>query len=191
MKRCEALLDREAVEKQEPSLLESPEGQFCLSGEFARLREPLLRYFERATRDRSEAHDLTQEVFAKLLQRGRLDGYERFQGYVFATARSVLLDRQRSRKSRYVEKHVEFDADVHAGVEPHAEAMFIARETLEALDAALRRLPERTRAVFVLRRLEGMGYSEIALRLGVSISSVEKEMLRASRYLIACARELE
>ena len=50
---------------------------------------------------------------------------------------------------------------------------------------ALMKLPERTRAVFLLRRLEGMSYSEIAIRLGVSVSAAEKHMLRAVRHLLA------
>jgi len=44
-------------------------------------------------------------------------------------------------------------------------------------------LPERTRVVFVLRRLENLSYSEIGLRLGLSVSAVEKHMLRAVRHL--------
>jgi RNA polymerase sigma factor (sigma-70 family) len=48
-------------------------------------------------------------------------------------------------------------------------------------------LPERTRTVFVLRRLEGQSYREISLRLGLSVSAVEKHMLRAVRHLLARA----
>jgi RNA polymerase sigma-70 factor (ECF subfamily) len=46
-------------------------------------------------------------------------------------------------------------------------------------------LPARTRDVFVLRRLEGLPYNEIAKRLGLSVSAVEKHMLRATRHLVA------
>jgi RNA polymerase sigma factor (sigma-70 family) len=46
-------------------------------------------------------------------------------------------------------------------------------------------LPERTRQIFVLRRLEGLSYFEIGRRLGVSVSAVEKHMQRAVRHLAA------
>jgi RNA polymerase sigma-70 factor (ECF subfamily) len=51
--------------------------------------------------------------------------------------------------------------------------------------AALLSLPELTRTVFVLHRLEGRKQREIALQLGISIKSVEKHMVRAGRHLIS------
>jgi RNA polymerase sigma-70 factor (ECF subfamily) len=44
-------------------------------------------------------------------------------------------------------------------------------------------LPERTRTIFVLRRMEGLRYQDIAQRLGISLSLVEKQMARAVAYL--------
>jgi RNA polymerase sigma-70 factor (ECF subfamily) len=44
-------------------------------------------------------------------------------------------------------------------------------------------LPERTRTIFVLSRLEGCGYREIGSRLGISVSAVEKQMARATHHL--------
>ena len=55
--------------------------------------------------------------------------------------------------------------------------------------AALLELPDRTRIIFVLRRLEGMKYSEIAHKLGISVSAVEKHMLRAMSYLTERMRD--
>jgi len=48
---------------------------------------------------------------------------------------------------------------------------------------ALRELPTRVRAVFVLARFEELKAPEIASRLGVSISTVEKDMRRAVAHL--------
>ena len=62
-----------------------------------------------------------------------------------------------------------------------AGAFANGREALSEVGAALLELPERTRQVFVLRRLEDMSFREIALRLGLSVSAVEKHMLRAGR----------
>lgn len=45
----------------------------------------------------------------------------------------------------------------------------------EALDAVSR----RTRDVFFMHRLDGLSYAEIARRLGVSVSAIEKQMASA------------
>jgi RNA polymerase sigma-70 factor (ECF subfamily) len=58
-----------------------------------------------------------------------------------------------------------------------------ARQELHAATLALLRLPERTRTVFILRRLEGMRFHEIASHLGISVSAVEKHMVRAIHQL--------
>ncbi|MDI1296884.1 MAG: sigma-70 family RNA polymerase sigma factor, partial [bacterium] len=65
------------------------------------------------------------------------------------------------------------------------DRILAGREALKTALAALERLPERTRTIFVLRRLEGMRYLEIARRLGLSVSAVEKHMVRAVAHLAA------
>lgn len=47
----------------------------------------------------------------------------------------------------------------------------------------LQALPERTRVIFILRRLEGLKYQDIANRFGISVSAVEKHMERAVAQL--------
>ena len=54
---------------------------------------------------------------------------------------------------------------------------------MELLQRALLELPERTRAIFVLQRFEGLKYKEIADRLGISASSVEKHMMSAIKHI--------
>jgi RNA polymerase sigma-70 factor (ECF subfamily) len=60
-----------------------------------------------------------------------------------------------------------------------------ARQSLQTAVAALQALPERTRTIFVLRRLEGHAYRDIADQLGISVSAVEKHMVRAVQHLAA------
>lgn len=55
--------------------------------------------------------------------------------------------------------------------------------------AALNELPERTRRVFVLVRFEEMSYKLVAQRLGVSVSAVEKHVMKALRHLNARLRD--
>ena len=50
---------------------------------------------------------------------------------------------------------------------------------------ALQELPERARTIFVLNRFEELSAAEIARRLGVSVSTVEKDMMRAIAHLKA------
>ncbi|MDT1000468.1 sigma factor-like helix-turn-helix DNA-binding protein, partial [Pseudomonas aeruginosa] len=56
-------------------------------------------------------------------------------------------------------------------------------ETLMQIDAMLDRMPDNVRRAFLLSQFEGLSYAQIAERLGVTVSSVQKYMTRA---IVAC-----
>ncbi len=143
----------------------------------------LVQFFRRRVPDRSEAEDLKQEVFMRLLQRGNIAQLDDVRAYLFETAANVLRDRGRRRATRRSDRHDEFDPVLHAEKGFSAERVIIGEEALTKASRALLELPERARTIFILRRLEGLRYQDIAQRLGVSVSLVEKEMSRSIAYL--------
>jgi RNA polymerase sigma-70 factor (ECF subfamily) len=155
--------------------------------ELARAAEPLrtsLRgYFRRRVRDAGEADDLVQEVFARIVARDSARPVENLAGYIFQTAASVLTDRGRRRSARRADAHVSFDPDRHSGEDFDPARILSGREELRLATAALLSLPERTRTIFVLRRLEGYSNRDVAAQLGISVSAVEKHLVRAMQRL--------
>ena len=119
----------------------------------------------------------------RLARRGGLGEVENMSGYIFETAASVLRDRARRRQVRAADVHDTFDNERHAGEDFAPDRVFDGRERLRQAGAVLLQLPERTRHVFVLRRLEGMRYNDIASQLGISVRSAEKHMQRAIAFL--------
>ena len=148
-------------------------------------RAALERYFARHGVPPSECDDCVQEVFLRIVRRGRSDELEQFSAYIFATAASVLTDRHRARRTREADRHVPFEPELHGGHEAGPDQVLADREKLRRTTQVLMELPERTRHVFILRRLERLPHGEIAVRLGLSVSAVEKHMLRATRHLLA------
>jgi RNA polymerase sigma factor (sigma-70 family) len=153
------------------------------------LRSALTRFFGGRGMPAGEIDDLVQDTFLRIVRRGNLSALDSLEAYVFATAQSVLVDRSRRRATRLVDAHVSFHPDVHGGHDLAPDRIIAARETLSATTRALMELPERARQVFVLRRLENMQFAEIAVRLGISVSSAEKDMQRAIRHVVARAGE--
>lgn len=143
----------------------------------------LVRYFERRVNEREEVEDLVQQVFERLLKRGGVADLEEVKGYVFQTASTVLIDYLRVRRSHFSDDHELFDKASHGDVDFSPEHVLLERERLAQATAILLELPERTRMIFVLRRLEGMKYLDIAARIGISVSAVEKHMERAVERL--------
>ena len=155
--------------------------------ELARQAEPVRRwltgYFRRRIRDDSDVEDMVQDVFARIVTRDSVEPIKNLGGYVLKIASSVISDRARRRGVRHLDAHVPFDPDFHAGEEIDPERVLSGKEDLNAAVAALLSLPERTRTVFVLRRLEGYSFRDIAGHLGISVSAVEKHMVRALQHL--------
>lgn len=154
-----------------------------ITGLHTRFRLALERYFSRRIESKPDVDDLVQEVFERLMRRGAVENDDRIDGYVFTTASSVLTDRHRRGRARQEHLHQEFCPDTHSGVDFSPEHVLANRERLAHASAILLELPERTRAIFILRRLEGMRYVEIAERLGISVSAVEKHMQRAMTHM--------
>lgn len=151
----------------------------------AAYRPALILYFRRKTRDQNEIEDLVQDVFLRIAARRSIVGIENVGGYVFQTAASVLADRHRRRTVRHADAHVEFDTERHSNTDFDAARILESRQSLQMVVAALQTLPERTRDIFVLRRLEGQAYRDIASKFGISVSAVEKHMVRAVQHLVS------
>lgn len=150
-------------------------------------RTVLLRYFEKRGVRRMDLEDAVQEVFTRLARR---EGYAEVGGlqeYLFETASSVSADYHKHwSRGRRAGIHDEYDDQLHAVEDFSPERIHAGREELKALYTALLELPERNRHIFVLFRFERMRKSEIAQRVGLSLSAVEKNLVRATDHL--CSR---
>jgi RNA polymerase sigma-70 factor (ECF subfamily) len=155
----------------------------------ARFRQPLISFFVRRVHDRAEAEDLTQQVFLRLLGSqavGRLEHAERF---VFTVAANLLRDRAKSAARRYEARAPMVDPQLLAEISREAqeerspERVLLGRETLADVFRTLDELGEKTKAIFVLHRLENMKHREIAELFGIGASTVEKHVIKATLHL--------
>ncbi len=151
-----------------------------------RFRPALFAYFLRRVLNPAEAEDLAHDVFLRLAD-VPLEQLRSADAYVFQIAANLLRDRARRWKVRN-----DYAATQVAAVEAEAletqtfdpERIEAARRSLAALVARLMELPERTRRIFILYRIENVARRNIAQAYGLSISTVEKEVARATAYLM-------
>lgn len=146
-----------------------------------RYRAPLVRYFQRRGLNLEAAEDATHEVFLRV---SRIDqsGINNREAYLFTIAASVIVDQARRARSRHEQAHRPLD-DFLPGDEPSPARIFEGREALERLAVILDELPDRTREIFLLNRLDGLSYTQLATRYDLSVKSIEKRMSRALAHL--------
>lgn len=166
-----------------------------LSG-FERAYADLVRAATRSTGSREEAGDLVHDTWLRLAEHARSAPAEAADlagaanpaqmprdaaAYLAVMAQHMALDahRRRQRHARYLG-----EAAVHEQLAPsHAPDVadsVMYRQALAVLESALHSLPERCRAAFIAHRVQGERQPEIAERLGVSLNTVERDLIQAS-----------
>lgn len=148
-----------------------------------RFRPALMAFFLRRIRNHSEAEDLTQDVLMRVAERGAAIDASRPDAYVFQIAANLLRDRGRRIMVRAVYQQGLGANEASRVEELDPDRVLQARQSLATVVNALRELPERTRTIFILFRLENMKQREIADMLGISVRTVEQHVIRASASL--------
>lgn len=149
----------------------------------SRYRQVLMAFFLRRVVDRAEAEDLTHDALLRLAGVApHTLGNE--NAYVFQVAANLLRDRKRREHVRgdYLAALWEIESGKVESRDPLR--VTLSRELLDALQAALRELPPRTRNIFLMYRLERIGKPEIAALYRISGSAVDKHLMRALAHVI-------
>lgn len=156
------------------------------AGSVQRYREPLMRYFLRRGVPESAAEDLAQDCFTRLFALANRDHIENLQAYLFQTASNVFADYVEYSQKRQTSRHVSFDFlkfDTEPTGAPGQDRVLEAKEALAHLKVVLRELKPRTREIFLLNRLDGLSYTQIAVRFGMTNGGVEWHMSEALKHL--------
>jgi len=144
---------------------------------FTRHRGSLLWYLMRLIPNRDDAEEIAQEAFVRLLGVPHLEtDARRARNYLFATATNLARDNYRRRTARAEGAHVPLDDLQLEATDPKPERLVDAERGCGIVESALRDLPPRSRQAFLLYVREQMTYERIALVLGVSKKTIERDV---------------
>lgn len=148
-------------------------------------RKRLESQIRRKTGCAATASDIVHDIFLRIWERAT-DRSGDSAAYLTRCARNAAIDHARaeSRRTGFLAALVPEQVTAPA---PTPLDHVIAREGLRSLDEAIAGLPERTRHIFLLNRIHGRTFTEIAAVLGISDRAVAKHMARA---MAACESSL-
>lgn len=129
-----------------------------------------------------EAEDLLQDLWQRIVDVPTQPIMDPVS-YLFRAAENLMRDRRRSNLSRERRQHDWYEARTTAEEVPTGERTLIARQRLQEVENVLAGLGSRVDRVFRRYRLDGVGQAVIAKELGISLSSVEKDLQKAYRAL--------
>jgi RNA polymerase sigma factor (sigma-70 family) len=147
--------------------------------------EPLLRsWLHRVKPAGLEADDLIQEAYAKVAELPSVAHITQPKPYLFQVVKSLILIHLRHAQVVPIETMAELSETSLSVDEASPERIYSGRQQLEQLMFAIEELPPGCRQVFELRKFEDLSQREIAAKLGISESTVEKQLARALRLLL-------
>ena len=126
------------------------------------------------------AADLAQDVFLRLLSRDAPPALNQPRAYLARIAHGLLVDDRRRRNLEEAWRQIV--ANRPQEDMPSAESQAVILEALARIDRLIEGLSPRARQVLLYSRLEGWSHARIASELGVSLSTVEKDMATALRH---------
>lgn len=157
---------------------------------YLRKRADLVRFFTLRTGSATTAEDVVQDLYVKLTETEAPAGLRNPEAFLYRMGANLMLDRAKASRRAAARDHAWNQAGTGDGPEPiareaPADEAVASRQRLQRLLAALDRQPPQVAAAFRLHKFDGLTHAEVAARMGVSRSSVEKYIMSALKALSA------
>jgi RNA polymerase sigma-70 factor (ECF subfamily) len=148
----------------------------------------LFRYLVYITASKERAEDFFQETWIRVLERGhQYDGKSKFEGWLFAIARHLVIDWQRQKKMQSLDSLMEPEQGAPLELvnesEPSPLSQVLSLEQEVALQSSLGQIAAIYREVLVLRFQEELQIEEIAAVMSTPASTVKSRLYRGLEAL--------
>jgi RNA polymerase sigma factor (sigma-70 family) len=152
-------------------LINKPSNNRVLNA-FQSCRDGLVRSIMKMSVEQQDVDDILQETFIRVLDSDTKNQIKSPKGYLFVVSRNLVLKKLMQQSK---EIHTELDdALLEDDVENSVEKELYQKLKFERFSKVLNSLPEKNRRAILLRKLYCLSHKEIAKKMNVSVSSVEK-----------------
>lgn len=147
---------------------------------FTSLYQPLCRYAFSFLNDWEETEEAVQGVFLKLWEnRSTVSIHTSVKSYLYTATHNACINQIKHFKVR--QKYLDYV--LHRETQHDTSDRLIEKELTAYIEQSISKLPEQRRIIFNMSRFEGLKYAQIALKMNVSIKTVEAQMSKALRTL--------
>ena len=149
----------------------------------------LLAFLQCRLQSPSDAQEVAQEAYVRMLTLARPDSVDDLRAYLFRTASNLAMDRLRQRGIHA--RAVDEVAIREAQTAPAPERRAMAVERLHGLKQALGELPPKTREAFMAHMVEGLDFGAVARAMKLSERMVRYHVTRALAHCRARVDQME
>jgi RNA polymerase sigma-70 factor (ECF subfamily) len=142
------------------------------------LRQCAQRYSASADCD---ADDLLHDAFARVMQMEKLLSIDSPKAFLGTLIRNLAIDQNRRRATVHIETVADIDDERQKSSAPDLETIVHFESEWNEIIQIIAGLPPQCRTVFTLRRVYGLSRKEIAKKLNLSVSTIEKHITKGTR----------
>ncbi|NIA27750.1 MAG: sigma-70 family RNA polymerase sigma factor [Desulfobulbaceae bacterium] len=151
----------------------------------------LKRFLAQFFSSRQDIEDVAQEAYLRAYVAEQRKEIEQPKAYLFRIARNVALTKLTRKSEKITDYLEECGASVVMEYAAGADSEVESQQAFGLYCEAVASLPEKCRQVFLLRKVHGLAHKEIAERMSLSLSSVEKYLHRGILECKAFVQEHE
>ncbi|MCF6356333.1 MAG: sigma-70 family RNA polymerase sigma factor [Draconibacterium sp.] len=141
--------------------------------------DEIRRYLFYRCGDKELATDITQECFLKLWEKKDKIKLSQVKGLLYKMASDLFINNyHRQKRTKLLFENISFEEQDYS-----PEEILSFEQLKEKYESLIVRMPEKQRTVFLMSRMDGLMYKEIAERLELSVKAVEKRMTNALNYI--------
>lgn len=150
---------------------------------YRKYREALSTFLARQRVRPDEVADIVQETYCRIQQAGDVDKIRNPRAFLFRVASNIRFNERKRRCSSVEQDLVSIETVEIPSDEPGPYRSFKGEQDLEIVRAAFEELSESCREAFVMNRFQGLTFPQIAARLEISVSMVEKHVAHAVAHM--------
>ena len=153
---------------------------------FREHNEALIRFLRGRVGSHSEALEVAQEAYVRLLSLDQPGAVSYLRAFLFKTAANIAIDRRR--RHQHFERATEGHLFMELAENRTPERQLSGEQAMGRLGALIEAMPPKCRQSFVLNQIHGLDAATIATQLGITDSMVRKYVVRA---LLHCRRQMD
>ena len=177
--------------EKKSSVKRNSRGLSAISASFLEHQSFLKKFLSRYLYNHQDIEDVVQETYLRAYKAEQDKGIEQPKAFLFRIAKNIALT-ELTKKSRLITNYIaDLDDSVVIESDATVEDEVQARQHLGIYCEAVAALPEQCRRVYLLRKVHGLPHKEIAERLGLTVSSIEKHLHKGVLKCRAFVRERE